>query len=50
MGNNPIKYTDPLGDVLQIKHRKKEFIYDNGKLKNKDGSDYTGKIKGFLKQ
>lgn len=50
MGNNPITYTDPLGDVLQINYKKKDITYDNGKLTNKDGSDYTGKVKGFLKQ
>ena len=28
---------------------KKQVDYDNGKITNKDGSAYTGKVKGFLK-
>ena len=58
MGNSPILYNDPLGDTLRVSFRggflglgrKREVIYDNGTLTNKDGSAYTGKVKGFLKQ
>src|SRR5262249_3160285 len=46
MGNNPISINDPLGDTLDIWWGKLELIYNNGKLSNKDGSEYTGKVKG----
>ncbi|HMX00948.1 MAG TPA: M91 family zinc metallopeptidase [Cyclobacteriaceae bacterium] len=48
--NNPIKHIDPDGREVWIVHKKQEIKYDNGKLYNKDGSAYTGKVKGFLKQ
>lgn len=56
MGNNPISFNDPLGDTLRISWRggflglgkKHEVIYDKGSLTNKDGSAYTGKVKGYL--
>ncbi len=58
MRNNPILYNDPLGDTARIQFRtgflglggKKQVDYDGGKLTNTDGSAYTGKVKGFLKQ
>jgi RHS repeat-associated protein len=50
MGNNPILNTDFLGDTLKIHHKKKDYIYQDGKLYNSDGTAYTGKSKGFLKQ
>jgi len=58
MGNDPIQYADPFGDTLQIQFetgflgfgRKREVIYDNGKLSNSDGSKYNGKVKGFLRK
>jgi RHS repeat-associated protein len=58
MSNNPILYNDPLGDTARIQFRtgflglggKKQVDYDGGKLTNTDGSAYTGKVKGFLKQ
>jgi RHS repeat-associated protein len=57
MNNNPISFNDPLGDTARIQFRtgflglggKKQVDYNNGKLSNKDGSAYTGKVKGFLK-
>ena len=56
--NSPIWFTDPDGDEVDITHRKgflglgkKETLkYENGQLYNKDGTEYTGKVKGFLKQ
>gem|GEM_PF-5499016 len=47
---------DPLGDTLRIAFNKgflglggkREVTYNNGSLTNKDGSAYTGKVKGFL--
>ena len=58
MNNNPISINDPLGDTARIQFRtgflglggKKQADYNNGKLTNTDGSAYTGKVKGFLKQ
>ena len=58
MGNNPILYNDPLGDTARIQFRtgflglggKKQVDYNGGYLTNTDGSAYTGKVKGFLKQ
>lgn len=56
--NSPNLNIDPLGDQVGIVHRKgflglgkkETVIYDKGSLFNQDGSAYTGKIKGFLKQ
>jgi RHS repeat-associated protein len=58
MRDNPISLNDPLGDTARIQFRtgflglggKKQVDYNNGKLTNKDGSAYSGKVKGFLKQ
>jgi RHS repeat-associated protein len=50
MNNNPILFNDPLGDTLRIHYKKQDIIYNNGALSNTDGSAYTGKVKGFLKQ
>jgi len=54
--NNPINLIDINGDSLWIAHNKgflglggkQTLLYDNGNLYNKDGSAYTGKVKGFL--
>ncbi|MDD4727448.1 MAG: M91 family zinc metallopeptidase [Dysgonamonadaceae bacterium] len=54
--NNPIYYIDVNGDSLWITHNtgflglggKQTLLYENGSLYNKDGSSYTGKVKGFL--
>ncbi len=53
--NNPIKYIDVNGDSLWITQRtgflglggKQTLRYENGNLYNKDGSGYTGELKGF---
>ena len=50
MNNNPISFNDPLGDTVRIRHKGKDITYNNGVLTNQDGSAYTGKVKGFLKQ
>lgn len=57
MGDNPISQMDPLGDTLKISFKTgflglgktKQVTYNDGKLTNNDGSIYTGKVKGFLK-
>ncbi len=56
-GNNPILNIDINGDSLWVIHRtgflglggKETLRYEGGNLYNKDGSAYTGKVKGFLK-
>ena len=56
--DNPISHNDPFGDIIDIEHRrgflglgKKETLtYNNGALTNANGTAYTGKVKGFLKQ
>jgi RHS repeat-associated protein len=50
MGDNPILHSDPLGDTLLIQYKGKDVVYNNGSLSNNDGSQFKGKIKGFLKQ
>jgi RHS repeat-associated protein len=58
MNNNPVRFNDPLGDVVDIEHRrgflglgKKETLtYNNGALTKADGSAYTGRVGGFLKK
>lgn len=55
---NPITNIDINGDSVWVTHRKgflglggKETLrYESGKLYNKDGSAYGGKVNGFLKQ
>lgn len=57
-GLDPIKHIDINGDSLWVTHRtgflglggKQTLRYDGGNLYNKDGSAYTGKVKGFLGQ
>jgi RHS repeat-associated protein len=48
--NNPIRYVDINGDSLWIAHKGNNYLYNDGKLYNKDGSQFDGKMKGFLKQ
>ena len=47
--NNPVLIIDVNGDSIWISHRGNDYLYDNGKL-FLNGSEYTGKVKGFLKQ
>jgi RHS repeat-associated protein len=47
--NNPIKFIDVNGDSIWIAHGGKNYLFDSGKL-FLEGSEYTGKVKGFLKQ
>ena len=47
--NNPIKFIDVNGDSVWIAHKGNDYLYDEGKL-YLNGSEYTGKVKGFLKQ
>ncbi len=47
--NNPIIFTDPTGDTVKISHKGNDYIYDGGKLYLNE-AEYTGKVKGFLKQ
>jgi len=46
---NPIRYIDINGDSLWIAHKGNNYLYENGKL-FLNGEEYTGKIRGFLKQ
>jgi RHS repeat-associated protein len=54
--NNPVKYIDINGDSIWISFTsgflglggRTSVRYENGNLYNKDGSDYTGKTRGFL--
>ncbi|MCT1526933.1 M91 family zinc metallopeptidase, partial [Sphingobacterium hotanense] len=55
-GLDPIKHIDINGDSLYVTHRtgflglggKQTLRYEGGNLYNKDGSAYTGRVKGFL--
>ena len=57
MGNDQVLRNDPFGDTARIQFhtgflglgKKMQVDYNNGKLTNKDGSAYAGKVKGFLK-
>lgn len=57
-GLDLIKHIDVNGDSLYVTHRtgflglggKQTLRYEGGNLYNQDGSPYTGKVKGFLKQ
>jgi hypothetical protein len=49
-GNNPINRIDINGDSIWIVHKGQNILYNNGSLYNKDGSAYSGKVKGYLKQ
>ena len=54
--NSPIPFGDYLGDTIKITYKsgflglgkEQTLNYENGKLFNADGSDYIGKVKGFL--
>ncbi|WP_367868213.1 RHS repeat-associated core domain-containing protein [Pedobacter sp. WC2423] len=47
--NNPVLNIDINGDSLRISHNGQDYLYQSGKL-YQNGSEYTGKVKGFLKQ
>ena len=48
--NNPIKFIDVNGDSIWINQGQNNYLYVDRTLYNKDGSEYTGKVRGFLKQ
>jgi RHS repeat-associated protein len=50
MQNNPVLFNNPLGDTVHIWWNNQDVVYNNHKLFNKDGTAYSGKVKGFLKQ
>lgn len=47
--NNPVLNIDINGDSLRISHNGQDYLCQSGKL-YQNGSEYTGKFKGFLKQ
>jgi hypothetical protein len=57
MRNDPVLYNDPLGDTIVINFHKgflglghkASVIYNQGQLFNKNGTAYTSKAHGFLK-
>lgn len=49
-GNNPVNAVDLNGDTITIDTGKLQLRYFDGKLFNSDGSIYTGRIRGYLKQ
>jgi RHS repeat-associated protein len=48
--NNPILYIDINGDSLWIESGSNTLLYHGGDLFTKDGSRYTGEVKGFVKK
>ena len=58
MRGNPIMFNDPYGDTVNIEHRtgflglgkKQTLKYEGGVLFNQDGSEYEGKVNGFLER
>ena len=59
--NNPMRFREVKGDSLWINYDGNRILYENGNLKNRDGSDYTGSgvtvaadgsisLSGFLKE
>ncbi len=47
--NNPVLNIDINGDSIFISHNDQNYLYQNGKL-YQNGTEYTGKVRGFLKQ
>jgi RHS repeat-associated core domain len=48
--NNPITNIDVNGDSLKISYKGINILYEDGNLFNTDGSEYEGKVRGFLKK
>jgi RHS repeat-associated protein len=49
--NNPLRYIDPTGETIWIAGKKGNmYQYKEGKLYNQDGSEFTGKVRGFVKR
>ena len=48
--SNPLFFRDLNGDSLWIVNKQTNILYEDYKLYNKDGSLYSGEIKGFLKE
>jgi RHS repeat-associated protein len=46
---NPIKFIDVNGDSLWISEGRNKYLYNNGQL-SLNGQNYTGQIRGFLKE
>ncbi len=47
---NPISFMDPQGDSLWINYKNNNYLYQNGAIYNSDGSEYSGKVTGYLKK
>lgn len=46
--NNPISFIDVNGDSIWINDSGSRYLYVDGDLFNEDGSEYTGRTRGFL--
>ncbi len=48
--SNPLLFRDLNGDSLWIVNKQTNILYEDHKLYNKDGSLYSGKVEGFVKE
>ena len=48
--SNPLLFRDLNGDSLWIVNKQTNILYEDNKLYNKDGSLYSGKVEGFVKE
>ena len=48
--SNPLLFRDLNGDSLRIVNKQTNILYEDNKLYNKDGSLYSGKVEGFVKE
>ena len=49
-GNNPVLFIDVNGDSLYIKTLFRKLKYDGGKLYKKNGQEFSGKRRGYVKK
>ena len=48
--SNPLLFRDLNGDSLWIVNKQTNILYEDHRLYNKDGSLYSGKVEGFVKE